>query len=179
MDTALSTDDFRIRPVRADEMMALRAFAERTFRAAWQDDNEPEAFEAYCRKAFTLEKLQTEAAEPGTVFYFAESGGQVIAYLKLRLHRQPHDRLDADALQLERVYVDSSLQSRGLGGRLLAFTEQCARENGMEWVWLSVWQKSPRSIAFYRRNGYEIFGVETFWIGDDPQPDWLMRKKIA
>lgn len=168
-----------IRLVRDAELETLRAFAERTFRAAWQDDNEPVAFEAYCRQAFALEKLQAEAVEPGSEFYFAESEGRIAAYLKLRLNCIPHTWADSNALQLERIYVDHTVQSRGLGAYLLTFTEQRARDTGAEWVWLSVWQKSPRSIAFYQRNGYEIFDVETFWVGNDPQPDWLMRKKTG
>ena len=66
-----------------------------------------------------------------------------------------------------------------IGEQLIRFTEERARQTGSGWVWLSVWKKSPRSIQFYERNGYSIFGVETFWVGDDPQPDWLMRKKIT
>ncbi len=170
--------DLTIRLVQQADLETLRTFAEATFRVAWQHDNEPEAFEAYCRKWFSLENMRAEMAEPDAAFYFAESGKRILAYLKLRIHRQPAHWEGGTALQLERIYVSDAVQSQGLGAHLLAFTEQRARDTGAEWVWLSVWQKSPRSIAFYQRNGYEIFGVETFWVGDDPQPDWLMRKQI-
>ena len=168
-----------VRLVQPDELELLRSFAERTFRMAWEEQNDPAEFEAYCQQAFTLEKLQAEMAVSGAEFYLVWLDNQVAAYLKLNLARQPSEQLAGPALQLERIYVDPGVQSRGLGASLLAFTESRARETGAAWVWLSVWQKSPRSIAFYQRNGYEIFGVETFWVGSDPQPDWLMRKQLT
>lgn len=176
-----SSAPLHIRPVTAGEAGVLRRFAEQTFRAAWQDANEPETFEAYCREAFSPEKIQEEMQAPGSEFYFAFSGPALAAYLKLRVGRIPPAGWDqpAPALQLERIYVASAFQSLGLGAALLEFVEQRARDTAAAWVWLSVWQKSPRSIAFYQRNGYAIFGVETFWVGDDPQPDWLMRKAVG
>ena len=171
-----SLDISRIEP---DELGALRDFAEHTFRVAWQHDNEPGHFEAYCRTAFTTEKLLAEMTAPGAEFYFVRRNGKRVAYLKLKLHCTPADWQEGPALQLERIYVAPDEQGTGLGSHLLAFTETRARATGAAWVWLSVWQKAPRSVAFYQKNGYEIFGVETFWIGDDPQSDWLMRKKMS
>lgn len=169
----------RVDPVLPEEAGLLRDFAEATFRVAWEHDNEPEPFEQYCRESFALEKIRTEMAAPGAEFYFARVKDQLAAYLKLNPGCLPADGWqEGPALQLERIYVAPGLQGAGLGSALLAFTENRARETGAAWVWLSVWQKAPRSIAFYQKNGYEIFGVETFWVGNDPQPDWLMRKKL-
>lgn len=173
----------KVQPADAE---TLRDLAERTFRDAWQDANEPEAFETYCRENFALENVKAELAAPGTEFYFAMINDEPIAYLKLNIDRPPHwsddskssDQFLGPALQLERIYVLQGIQSQGLGAALLGFTETRARETGATWIWLSVWQKSPRTIAFYERHGFEIFGVETFWVGDDPQPDWLMRKQL-
>ena len=142
--------------------------------------NDPVAFEDYCRASFSREKISTEFATPGMEFYLVYLENKLAGYLKLNLNRQPADWVEpGPTLQLERVYVSADVQSRGLGAALLAFTEARARAIGADWVWLSVWQKSPRSIAFYERNGYAIFGIETFWVGDDAQPDWLMRKKLS
>ncbi|MBX2889840.1 MAG: GNAT family N-acetyltransferase [Saprospiraceae bacterium] len=175
-----------IKKVQPADAEILRTLAERTFRDAWQTQNDPVAFEAYCSKNFSLENVRAELAAPGTEFYFAMTNDAPIAYLKLNIDKQPHSPGDFEslgeysgpALQLERIYVLQTIQSRGLGAELLRFTEQRARETGATWIWLSVWQKSPRTVQFYERHGYTIFGIETFWVGDDPQPDWLMRKPL-
>ena len=175
-----------IRRILPADLPALRDLAERTFRAAWQHLNEPEQFEVYCREHFSVEKLAAENAVPDAEFYFALLEEQPVAYLKLNLNCLPGpaaevdtaDRWSENALQIERVYVLQNVQGRRIGKQLMAFSEARARATGASWVWLSVWQKAPRTVQFYQKNGFEIFGLETFWVGDDPQPDWLMRKRV-
>jgi len=175
-----------IRRIHTYDLPVLRDLAERTFRDAWQHMNEPEPFEAYCREYFTMKKLAAEYDEQDSEFYFAELDSRPVAYLKLNLNRQPNpanvspsaDFWPGLPLQLERIYVLQDIQGQRIGERLLDFTESRARDKGAAWVWLSAWQKSPRTIRFYEKNGFDIFGVETFWVGDDPQPDWLMRKQV-
>ncbi|MCW5921972.1 MAG: GNAT family N-acetyltransferase [Saprospiraceae bacterium] len=175
-----------IKKVQPADAETLRTLAERTFRDAWQTQNDPVAFEAYCSENFSLENMRAELAASSSEFYFAMKNGEPIAYLKLNIDKsppaddapQPSGQFFGKALQLERIYVRQDVQSQGLGAELLQFVEQRARETSATWVWLSVWQKSPRTIQFYERHGYTIFGIETFWVGDDPQPDWLMRKPL-
>ena len=169
-----------IRKVRLAELETLRELAERTFRDAWEDKNTTENFEAYCREHFSFDNVSAEFAAPGSEFYFAEIDGEPVAYLKLNIGKRPESPGDYDgpALHLERIYVLQGTQSQGLGAELLRFAEMRARETGATWIWLGVWQQSPRTIAFYERNGFSIFGTEIFWLGDDPQHDWLMRKAV-
>ena len=170
-----------IRLVQEKEIELLCALAERTFRDAWQDENDPDEFEAYCRENFSVENLSAELAVPHAEFYFALSDDHPVAYLKLNIDRPPRspDGMAGTAVQLERIYVLQNFQSQRIGEQLIQFSEERARRAGAAWLWLSVWQKSPRTIRFYERNGFDIFGVETFWVGNDPQPDWLMRKRIT
>ena len=140
--------------------------------------NQEKDFEMYCQKAFTFEKFQAELSEPQSEFYWIKEGGDILAYLKLNLYTCPKVWTAGPALQIERIYVQKNLQSAGIGKQLIYFSEQRAIETGVEWVWLSVWQAAPRSVAFYERNGYSICGDEVFVVGTDPQMDWLMRKKV-
>ena len=161
-----------------EDLPQLRQIAEETFRVAWQADNHPIEFERYCEQAFTLEKLANEMAQPNVAFYLVYWENTLAAYLKLNFNK-PAETLETErCTQIERVYVLSDYQSKGLGAAMLLFAEKEARNADSEWIWLSVWQKSPRSVDFYKRNGYDIFGVETFWVGEDPQPDWLMKKAL-
>lgn len=166
--------------VRPADAPPLRELAERSFRDAWQDDNEPNAFEAYCREHFTVEKLSAELAQPGAEFYFALMNAQPVAYLKLNIGRNPGLRDDnmGKSVQIHRIYVLQEFQGQGIGEQLLRFSEERARQARAEWLWLTVWQKAPRTIRFYEKNGFSIFGTETFWLGNEAQPDWLMRKPV-
>jgi hypothetical protein len=41
-----------------------------------------------------------------------------------------------------------------------------------------VWEKNFKAQQFYSRWGFERFSEHTFWMGDDPQVDWLLKKKL-
>jgi len=45
----------------------------------------------------------------------------------------------------------------------------------MQYVWLGVWEKNERAIAFYTKNGFKVVGHHLFKLGDDIQTDYLMK----
>ena len=171
---------FLIRPVKKEEIIALLEIAGHTFRIAWEHMNDPEDFEVYCQQKFSVPALLAEMAELGSDFYFVESAGDLAAYFKLNTDWYPDDWPETGkAVQLERIYVLPEFQGQGIGAEILAFSEKIAQAHRFDWVWLSVWEESPRSKQFYLQNGYEVFGKEPFVLGKDIQTDWLMRKKIS
>ena len=157
----------------------LIAFAEHTFRVAYQADNEPVAFENYCREAFSTAQFQREMRHPHASFWLCWHEEKLAGYLKLNLDNHPAEVGSDNTLQVERIYVEPTLQGRGLGAEMLEFCFEQAQKAQADWIWLSVWQKNPRAIKFYERCGYEICGTEIFVLDNDPQVDWIMRKKIA
>ncbi len=168
-----------IRLLTENDLPVLRQFAENAFRRAWQDSNDPADFEAYCATSFSPEKFLAEMQTPDTQFFFAEEpdSGAVLAYLKISLQSAPpNGAMPAhECLQLERIYLSPDLTGKGMGSQLLGFVRNVARAQQLRFIWLSVWQEAPRSIAFYEKNGLEIFGTSDFWLGNDHQTDWLMR----
>jgi GNAT superfamily N-acetyltransferase len=169
----------QIRKATLQDLPQLRQLAEDTFRIAWQADNDPVEFEHYCEKAFTLSQIEAEMTQEYVAFYLVYWEDSLVAYLKLNFNKSTETLEKEQCTQIERVYVLPDFQNKGLGAAMLQFAENEAKNTGSAWIWLSVWQKAPRSVVFYKRNGYDIFGVETFWVGDDPQPDWLMKKALA
>jgi ribosomal protein S18 acetylase RimI-like enzyme len=49
-----------------------------------------------------------------------------------------------------------------------------ARELGARTVWLGVWERNPRGIAFYEKCGFRHLGAADFWVGSDRQNDRIM-----
>ncbi|MEO6037864.1 MAG: GNAT family N-acetyltransferase [Saprospiraceae bacterium] len=170
---------FTIRPTELAELGFLRDFAEQTFRVTYEAQNDPQAFNDYCAGAFTLERVRNEFLHPYSEFYFACRGDERVAYLKFNLDRHPDEVGSQQTLQVQRIYIAPEFQGHGLGRQLLDFAQQRAAQADLDWVWLSVWQKAPATVAFYEHCGFEKCGTEWFPLGDDPQPDWLMRRKVA
>ena len=86
--------------------------------------------------------------------------------------------LNADALELERIYVSKELQKNGFGSYLMEQTVAIAKQKGKRYIWLGVWEKNRRAISFYRKHGFYIIGTHEFVIGEDIQTDYIMRRDL-
>ena len=65
-------------------------------------------------------------------------------------------QVDADAVEVKRMYTLPAWRGKGVASRLLAELEQWARELGMERCILETGLRQPEAIALYESNGYEL-----------------------
>lgn len=130
---------------------------------------------AYVERAFSTGQILTELRRPGSAFYFAETAGAISGYLKVNTGTAQSEQFSGDTLEIERIYVNADRQGEGTGKALLEFAIAEARRQGREAVWLGVWERNLKAIAFYRRKGFIPFGTHNFAIGKDAQTDILMR----
>jgi len=79
----------RISLVKINDLEILRSFAEHTFRVAFEADNDPVRFEAYCSKAFSADQFRLELEHPVSRFWFGWEGAALAAYLKLNFDQHP------------------------------------------------------------------------------------------
>ncbi|MGD1878015.1 MAG: GNAT family N-acetyltransferase [Kiloniellaceae bacterium] len=79
-----------------------------------------------------------------------EAGGAVAGILVLEAHPDDHDGF----LLLDNIAVDPAFHGRGLGKRLMAFTEEEARRQGYDTVVLYTNEVMVENIALYQRLGY-------------------------
>ena len=158
----------------------LLAVSFQTFEEAFKADNNPENYELYVKKAFTLEVIKEELAYDKNIFFFLMENGtrNIIGYLKLRWDRSEEFFPKAPALELQRIYIKKDCWNGGYGKMLLDFTETYARYNGFDWLWLIVWSENEKGVRFYEREGWEKFGRKDFSFGNEIHHDYAMRKKL-
>ncbi len=161
------------------DLKALQALGRRTYSDAFGPYNTPEDMALYLESAFSEERLLRELSNPESLFLFLHDDGELSGYIKLNWGGAQSDLKDPDALEIERIYVLSGRQGRGLGEALVARAFEEARARGKSFVWLGVWEKNPRAIRFYERMGFRKFGEHEFVLGTDRQTDHLMRRDIA
>lgn len=65
--------------------------------------------------------------------------------------REPHE----PALGVFDLAVQPEFQRRGIGTWVMRTIEDLAREQGLRYVRLDAYEQNPRSIAFYRKLGYD------------------------
>ncbi|GAY79036.1 negative regulation of sporulation, septation and degradative enzyme [Sporolactobacillus inulinus] len=45
-------------------------------------------------------------------------------------------------------------------------------------VWLGVWEKNEKAIAFYKKFGFVQNGAHSFYMGDEEQTDFIMKNPL-
>ncbi|MEN1784664.1 MAG: GNAT family N-acetyltransferase [Bacteroidota bacterium] len=133
----------------------LRNVAIHTFRAAFEAQNDPKHFRAYLRTAFSKTQLLKELSNLNTRFYFVVENEEVVGYVKLNIDDAQNEFGEATGVEIERLYVKSFYQNKGLGGSILMGIEDMARSWGKTYLWLGVWEHNPKAIRFYERTGFK------------------------
>lgn len=161
-----------VRRVKADEIESLQLISRRTFYETFWMSNSRQDMIDYLENSLSLEALSRELENPNSEFYFlfldAESATdfEPAAYLKLNFLN----------VELERIYVLSKFQCKGIGRYLLDFSIQLALSRRAPILWLGVWERNYNAIDFYKQNNFQEFGKHTFRLGQDLQTDILMQK---
>lgn len=167
-----------LRYATAADNALLAEFGARTFSDSFAADNTPENMAAYLAASFSPEKQAAELADPGTIFMIAECEGKVIGYTKMKEGQAPPCIAGHHPIEIVRFYSIKEWIGRGVGPTLMQACLAEASRRDCDTIWLDVWEKNPRAIAFYRKWGFVEVGAQTFQLGDDLQNDLLMSRGI-
>jgi diamine N-acetyltransferase len=174
----MTTIRLAIRLAGPDDAAAVAAFGERSFRETFGADNRPEDMDAYCAATYAVERQRRELTMPERVTLLAEMGGGLAAYSQLRDGPAPACVTGADPIELLRFYVDRRWHGQGVAGALMAETLARARALGRRTMYLAVWERNARAIAFYRKAGFREAGSQPFQLGKDVQTDQVMVRNL-
>ena len=171
--SALSS--FRIRRGGPDDAVSLAAFAAATFADAFGADNQAHDLQAHLDASYGPKQQARELADPTVTTLLAHAGDKLIAYAQVRRN----DALPAcvrspDAIELQRFYVDRAAHGTGVATALMSAVHEVAREAGAPRIWLGVWERNARALAFYRKVGFLDVGSKFFDVGADRQTDRVL-----
>lgn len=158
----------------------LAALAARTFREAFAAENVAEDIEAYVRESFSPERLRGELASAENLFLLAFFPGEAapVGYAKIRAGTRDPSVNGPDPVELERLYVQQSAIGGGIGAALMRACLDVAGNGGYRTLWLGVWERNARAIAFYERWGFKAVGAHVFRLGSDDQTDLIMERPV-
>jgi diamine N-acetyltransferase len=167
-----------IRTATAADAEMLTEFARGVFYDAFAAMNSPENMEAYMSQNFTPQKLSAQIADSRAIFLIAEIEATPVAFAKLYDGDIPDCISDPAAVEIERFYVDRQFHGKGIAQTLMQACFDRAKQSGHGTIYLGVWEKNHRAIAFYRKCGFEVVGSHVFQMGDEAQNDLLMEKRL-
>ncbi len=172
-------ESIKITKVGPGDLERLQKISKETFLETFSTGNTAENMAKYLEEAFSLDKLSAELNDNSTEFYFSLYDNRVIGYLKLNTGAAQTELKDNKALEIERIYVLQEFHGKKVGQLLYQQALQIASKVNADYVWLGVWEKNPRAISFYRKNGFVEFDKHIFKLGDDEQTDIMMKKILS
>jgi diamine N-acetyltransferase len=170
--------DIQIRLANTADAALIADMSRRTFYDSFSADNTKENMDLFIEKQFPYDKLMTEVGAPGNTFLLAYLGDQLAGYVLLCETAAPSALKGSRAIEIGRLYAEKEMIGKGVGHALMQHCLKTAAEMSKDCVWLGVWEHNQRAIAFYTRWGFEKFGEHIFVLGNDPQIDWWMKRKI-
>jgi diamine N-acetyltransferase len=168
----------RIRRAEEDDALELSVLAERTFRAAFAESNTATNMQLHCAANYGQALQLAEIRESSRETWVAEADGRLIAYLQLRLDAASPMIAGERPVEIQRFYVDASHHGAGIAHELMAHVLVRAEAAGSDALWLGVWERNPRALAFYRKWGFDVVGEHRFMLGDESQRDLIMRRDV-
>lgn len=162
-----------IRRAAPADAAALAAFTERVFRETFAADNRPADMDAYCAEAFGPARQLAEIEAAGVHTLLAECG-VLFGCAQVRAGPPPPCVTADRPIELRRFYIDTPWHGRGIAQQLMRAAMEVAAATGAGSVWLGVWERNARAIAFYAKCGFSDVGAHDFRLGDDLQTDRVM-----
>jgi ribosomal protein S18 acetylase RimI-like enzyme len=108
----------------------------------------------------------------------ATGGAELVGYVHLASGPAPVTVEGPAPLELKRLYVARAWHGRGVAQALMDAALDAARARGARTLWLGVWERNPRAVAFYGKYGFTRVGEHTFLLGADPQTDWVLARPL-
>ncbi|HEY2385216.1 MAG TPA: GNAT family N-acetyltransferase [Terriglobia bacterium] len=169
---------FRFRYATADDADELQRLAVRTYYETFAAVNTPGNMRAYLESAFALDRIRAELSDPAAVWLLALSDEAFAGYAKLLAGPPPECVIGDAPIELVRFYIDRQWHGSGLASELMQLCLEEARQRSFKTMYLGVWENNERAKAFYKKWNFVRAGEHVFPMGDDPQIDWWMTRRI-
>jgi ribosomal protein S18 acetylase RimI-like enzyme len=167
----MASETLRILPLEEDDIAAVVALAGVIWRHHYPGIISMEQIDYMLAQRYTpaiiLEQMQSGSAW----WDQALLGGRMIGFAQYEVHGR--------SMKLDKLYLHQDFQRQGYGGHMLAHVEDAARRRGADTVRLNVNKHNLKSIAAYRKNGYEVAETVVVDIGGGyVMDDYVMQKTL-
>ncbi|RTE03074.1 GNAT family N-acetyltransferase [Paenibacillus whitsoniae] len=161
-----------------EDLQILQQISIETFNDTFRDQNSPENMKAYLERAFNSKQLEMELSNISSEYYFIYFDEDLAGYLKVNINDAQTEKMGDKSIEIERIYIRSEFQGKGLGKHLLNKVAEIAIKQNKKMIWLGVWEKNEHAIAFYKKMGFVQTGAHSFYMGDEEQIDLIMTKTL-
>lgn len=133
-----------IRQAGKDDVDAIRAIAEKTWRDTYTDILSEDTIERVVKRWYSPENLEEQVESP---FFIVADDSDVIGFA--------HATFMGRSAQLHRIYLDPDHQRSGIGTALYQEIERLLSEKAVERIELEVLAANEKGLEFYTGQGFE------------------------
>lgn len=168
----------QIRSATIHDAAQLSTLATTVFAETYQAMIPPETLQPYLKEQFSAEALSLDLSQLSSDYLVACHNERVIGFSKLAPTELPSPLRSTRAIEMVKLYVPKSYHGFGVGAQLMKRSLSEAKALGYESIWLCVWEKNERAIAFYRKWGFEKVGTMEIFVGDVVFDDWVLERGL-
>ncbi len=169
----------QIRIATTADIDTLCAMGARTFRDTYYPISDPGEVDEYAEAHFTPAKIAGWLATPRSRTLIASVDGADAGYAHVRRAQVAACVEDREAVELSRLYLLASAQGRGIGAALMRRALATVVELGGRTVWLGVYDRNVRAVAFYEAWGFRQVGTHEFEFGGLIYADPVMARAVG
>jgi ribosomal protein S18 acetylase RimI-like enzyme len=154
-----------VRQARPEDAAALASFAATAFWDTYREIDDPEDIADYVQGHFHPDVMSGVIADRRCTALLAEVCGELAGYAILRQAPSPSHVGGPDPIEVWRFYLGKAFIGRGLGVALMRAVRDEARALGAATLWLGVYDRNARAVAFYERLGFRKVGGKEVLFG--------------
>lgn len=169
----------KIKKCSLDDILDLQKIYRQTFFETFSEQNSEENMRIFLDKAYNEEKLKSEIEDKESETFLAVENQKTLGVLKINTGNAETESGLENSLEIQRIYILKESKGLGIGTVFMNLAEKKARELGVSFIWLGVWEKNFPAQKFYTDKGFRKFSEHAFVLGDDIQTDFLMKKELS
>ena len=166
--------DLTIRRATVGDAATVAEIAARTFHNTFAAQNSAEDMAAHLAREYGEAQQRSEIEDPNGITLLAEHQGEAIGYAQIRRGKSVECVNGPSPVEIARFYVVQGWHGRGVAQALMDAAKSAAATLGAQTLWLGVWERNHRAIAFYEKCGFRDCGSKPFIVGSDLQTDRVM-----
>lgn len=182
--TSVTSSEINIRHAESKDVESICKMLRKTFTITFGHTLPAEDLNIFLRDTYNTQTINAELMDPAMTSLVAEDPfhpENIIGFAQLlrgSSEKEPCIKDIEKAVEMHRMYVDTSFHKRGVGSRFIKELERIAKDEGFLVIWLGVDEFHPYAKDVYRRWGYERIGRHPFKMGNCIQYDWVVKKQL-
>ncbi|MGB0389276.1 MAG: GNAT family N-acetyltransferase [Ardenticatenaceae bacterium] len=175
----------QIRPATIHDAAPLSTLATTVFSDTYGAMIPPDTLQKHLEEQLSPEALKADLTHLSSHYLVARDAcvahdkETLIGFSKLSPSHLPSTLRSTRSIEIVKLYVANPYHGFGIGAKLMKRSLSKAKELGYESIWLCVWEKNERAIAFYRKWGFEKVGMIEILVGDVVFDDFVLEKTLV